>query len=158
GRASTRSGAEGSSAPASSSERPQIASTFGRSSAPRSAPAATSGPRTFDQLRGDARDAFQARRYDDAARAYEQASRMRPRDASVWAGLGAARMQGGDARAAIDAYRRAVSIEPRNVRYHVSIGRAFAAAGDRARARQAFEHALQLDPNNRDARTQLGRL
>lgn len=83
---------------------------------------------------------------------------MRPRDASTWAGLGAARMQSNDPRGAVEAYRQAVSIEPRNVRYHVAIGRAFAASGDRARARQAFEHALTLDPGNREARTQLDQL
>jgi cytochrome c-type biogenesis protein CcmH/NrfG len=83
---------------------------------------------------------------------------MRPRDAAVWAGLGAARLQGGNARAAMDAYRQAIQIEPRNPRYHVAMGRALVAAGDRARARQAFEHALSLDPDNREAREQLSRL
>jgi serine/threonine-protein kinase len=119
---------------------------------------AASATRTIDQLREDARAAFAAQRYEEAARAYEQATRLRPREPNLWAGLGAARLQAGDPRGAIDAYRQALSIDPHNPRYHVSMGRALAASGDRARARQAFEHALRLDPNNREAREQLSRL
>lgn len=133
-------------------------SSSGSSASTSSAPAATAGAATFDGLRQQARAHFAARRYDDAASAYEQAARMRPRDAATWAGLGAARLAGGDARAAMDAYRHALEIDPRNARYHVSMGRALVVAGDRTRARQAFSHALMLDPNNREARQQLDRL
>jgi serine/threonine-protein kinase len=151
-------------APAQTASTPSTGRTSGRraqvSSTERAsrAAAATPAARTFEQLRDDARAAFQARRFADAARAYEQAANMRPRDAAAWAGLGAARLQGGNARGALEAYRQAVTIEPRNPRYHVSMGRAFAASGDRTRARQAFTHALSIDPNNREARTQLEQL
>ncbi|UJR84245.1 serine/threonine-protein kinase [Sandaracinus amylolyticus] len=145
----SRGGSSHAEAPAA---RPVIASSVGSSST------ASSGGGDFDQLRNEARAAFQARRYADAARAYERASRIRPRDASVWSGLGAARMQSGNTAGAVQAYRQAISIEPRNARYHVALGRALAAAGDRARARQSFEQALRIDPRNADARAQLARL
>lgn len=144
----------------STSSRSASRTSSRRTQAPSAEQATPPAPvaRTFEQLRDDARAAFQARRFADAARIYEQAANMRPRDAAVWAGLGAARLQSGSARGAIEAYRQAITIDPRNPRYHVSIGRAFAASGDQARARQAFTHALSIDPNHREARTQLEQL
>jgi tetratricopeptide (TPR) repeat protein len=109
-------------------------------------------------LRTRAREAFSARRFDEAAEAYEAAARLQPRNASVWAGLGAARLAGGNASAAVDAYEHAVEINPGSAAFHAALGRACASAGDRSRARTEYEAALRIDPDNRDATIGLERL
>jgi Flp pilus assembly protein TadD len=76
----------------------------------------------------------------------------------VWAGLGAARLAGGNASAAVDAYEHAVEISPNSAAFHAALGRACASAGDRTRARREYEAALAIDPDNRDATIGLERL
>jgi Flp pilus assembly protein TadD len=76
----------------------------------------------------------------------------------VYAGLGAARLAGGNSSGAVQAYERAVQLQPSSPGYHAALGRALATAGDRTRARHEYEEALRLDPGNRDARSGLDRL
>jgi Flp pilus assembly protein TadD len=111
-----------------------------------------------DELRAQARAHFQARRYREAAQAYEQATRLAPTNASVWSGLGAARLSAGDNAGAVQAYERAVQLAPTTAGFHVGLGRAYARSGNRTGARSEFERALQLDSSNADARNELSRL
>ncbi len=155
----------GPSAPATTTTAPpstgtgRLASRLG-SSPPSSGTASTSsgGGASFDALREQARAAYAAHHYDQAAAAYEQASRLQPSNASVFAGLGAARLAGGNASGAVTAYERAVRLQPGSAGYHAALGRAYVSAGDRAHARAQFEEALRLDPDNREARTGLAGL
>ncbi|MDW8362138.1 MAG: protein kinase [Myxococcales bacterium] len=114
--------------------------------------------RAFDELRAEARRAFQEGRYAAAEAAYERATAMQPTHAGVWAGLGAARLQSGNARGAVQAYQRAVDLQPTNAAFFAALGEAYERAGDRGRARQAYERALTLDPSNARARAALARL
>ena len=112
----------------------------------------------MEELRSQAREHFRARRFGQAAEAYERATRIAPRDAALHAGLGAARLANGDARGAVGAYERAVAIQPSSAQFHAALGRACLEAGQRDRARQEFQRALQIDPNNRDATIGMSRL
>ena len=141
-------------APAAGSGR--LASRLG-SAAPSGGAAASSGG-SFDDLRARARTAFSAHHYDDAATAYEQASRLQPTNAGIFAGLGAARLAGGHAAQAVTAYQHAVQLQPTSAGYHAALGRAYASAGDRTHARSEYEAALRIDPDNRDARTGMAHL
>lgn len=137
----------------------RLASRLGSHAAPpTTTSAAPSSGGSFDDLRARARTAFSAHHYDEAASAYEQASRLQPSNAGIFAGLGAARLAGGNASAAVTAYQRAVQLQPSSAGYHAALGRAYATAGDSAHARTQYEEALRLDPDNRDARTGLSRL
>jgi serine/threonine-protein kinase len=122
------------------------------------APASGGGGASFEDLRTRARTAFSAHHYDEAAQAYEQAARLQPSNAGIYAGLGAARLAGGNASAAVQAYQHAVQLQPSSAGYHAALGRAYATAGDRTHARQQYEEALRLDPANRDARAGLDHL
>ncbi|HEY8431338.1 MAG TPA: protein kinase [Sandaracinaceae bacterium] len=112
----------------------------------------------FQQAREEALAHFQARRFAEAARAYERATELNPRHAGSYAGLGAARLAQGQHDAAIRAYQRAIALSPRHAGYHAALGQAYLASGDRARARESFARALALDPNNQTARQGMQRV
>ena len=116
------------------------------------------GASQFDQLREEARVHFQARRFAQAAQAYERAAAINPNHAPTFAGMGAARGAAGDARGAVAAYQRAVELQPNHAGFNAALGRAYYMAGNNAAASQAFQRALALDPNNRTAREGLQRV
>ncbi len=109
-------------------------------------------------LRNQARDHFQARRFAEAAAAYERAAALNPNNAGTFAGLGAARLAMNDARGAIRAYEKATQLQPSSSGFHSALGRAYFMAGDRAHAGAEFQRALSLDPNNAAAREGMARV
>jgi len=110
------------------------------------------------QARDEARAHYAAKRYKQAAQAYEQASKYSPSNAGTYAGLGGARLQLGDTRGAIQAYSKAVQLSPSTSGFHAALGRAYLTAGDKAKARASYKRALALDPNNEAAKTVLATL
>lgn len=112
----------------------------------------------FDSLREQARVHFQARRYREAAQAYQRATAINPRHAGSWSGLGAARMQMRDYRGAVQAYQRAVQLNPRSSGFFTSLGHALRLSGNRNGAVQAYQRAVALNPGNRSAQQWLARL
>lgn len=107
------------------------------------------------EARDQARSHYAAKRYKQAAQAYELASKYDPTNAGTFAGLGAARLQAGDAKGAIAAYQRAIQLSPSTAGFHAALGRAYIAVGDRTKARAAYQRALSLDPNNTSAKSSL---
>ncbi|MEM9189591.1 MAG: tetratricopeptide repeat protein [Myxococcota bacterium] len=124
-------------------------------SAPAPAPAAPAaapqGPSPFEQWRTQAREHFRARRFAEAAQAYEQATRIDPAHAGALAGLGAARLALGDAPGAIRAYQGAVRIDGNQSGFWSALARAQSRTGDRDGALESLQRALAIDPNNRSA-------
>ena len=112
----------------------------------------------FAEAREQARVAYAAKRYKDAAAAYERAARYDPGHAGTYAGLGAARLQLGDDVGAVQAYQRAVQLSPTTAGFHAALGRAYLTAGDQARARSAYKQALALDPAHEAAKAALEKL
>ncbi len=110
------------------------------------------------KARDEARAHYAAKRYKQAAQAYEQASKYSPSNAGTYAGLGGARLQVGDTRGAIQAYSKAVQLSPSTSGFHAALGRAFLTAGDKAKARASYKRALALDPNNEAAKAVLATL
>lgn len=111
----------------------------------------------FDQVREEARQHFSARRFPQAATAYERAAALNPSHAGSFAGLGAAKLAMGDTSGAVRAYERAVQLAPSNSGFFAALGRAYLTAGRNDRASAAYQRALSLDPNNRAAREGLAR-
>jgi serine/threonine protein kinase/tetratricopeptide (TPR) repeat protein len=118
---------------------------------------AASGDREskWAEARDLARSHYAAKRYKQAAQAYELASQYDPTNAGTFAGLGAARLQAGDPKGAITAYQRAIQLAPSTAGFHAALGRAYLAVGDRTKARAAYQRALSLDPNNATAKASL---
>ncbi len=112
----------------------------------------------FDQIRDEAKAAFVARRYQEAAALYQRATTMNPRHAGSFAGLGASRLAQGDARGAALAYIKAVNLAPQNSRYFVALGHSYLRAGDRNNAKRAYQKALSINPNLKSAQSALQKL
>ncbi|GAB5550279.1 MAG: hypothetical protein SangKO_100390 [Sandaracinaceae bacterium] len=129
-----------------------------RTAPARSAPSGGNRMQQFQAARDEARDHFRARRFPQAAAAYERATRLNPRHAGSFAGLGAARIAARQPRQAIAAYQRAVALQPRNAAFHAALGQAYQQAGDGGRARAAYQRALAIDPSNAGARRGLSSL
>lgn len=112
----------------------------------------------FADARDQARAFYAAKRYKEAAAAYERAARLDPSHAGTFAGLGAARLQVGDNKGALQAYQRAVQLSPETSGFQAALGRAYLANGDKSRAIAAYKRALSLDPKNEAAKTALQQL
>jgi serine/threonine protein kinase len=109
----------------------------------------------FGRAREQARIAYQARNYREAAQWYKKATALQPSNAGMWAGLGASRLAAGDEAGAIAAYQKATKLSPRTAGYHAALGRAYMAKGDRGKAKASLQKALSLDPSNRSAKDAL---
>lgn len=83
--------------------------------------------------------------FDDAARAFQRATKLDEELARAWIGLSAAELGRGETEAAIDAARRGIALEPANAEAHYRLGRALSAAGRDTEARRAFESAVAVD-------------
>ncbi|MFT3923484.1 MAG: serine/threonine-protein kinase [Myxococcales bacterium] len=110
------------------------------------------------KARQEAQAFYAAKKYKQAAQAYEVAAKNNPTHAGTFAGLGASRLKAGDERGAVQAYQKAVQISPSTSGFHAALGRAYAAMGDKAKARAAYKRALALDPKNEAAKTALKEL
>ncbi|HET8938691.1 MAG TPA: tetratricopeptide repeat protein, partial [Polyangiales bacterium] len=126
-----------------------------RASSNRQAAAESGKPEapTSDDLKAKGRELYQARKYREAADAYQRATQHNAADAAAYAGLGGSLLATGDTRKAIAAYQRAVHLEPAVSGFQAALGRAYLKKGDRAKARAAYTKALKLDPKNQAART-----
>jgi len=110
------------------------------------------------KARQEAQAFYAAKKYKQAAQAYEIAAKNNPTHAGTFAGLGASRLKAGDARGAVQAYQKAVQISPSTSGFHAALGRAYAAMGDKSKARAAYKRALALDPKNEAAKQALKEL
>ncbi len=109
----------------------------------------------WSKARDEARAHYAAKRYKQAAQAYEQAAKYNPSHAGTFAGLGSARMQAGDYRGAAQAYQRAIQLSPDTSGFHAALGKAYLGAGDKSKGRAAYKRALALDPKNEAAKAAL---
>jgi serine/threonine protein kinase len=139
-------------------EREAARSAKSSSSSKASSEKSTDKAALFAAARDEARTAYAAKRYKEAAAAYERASKYDPKHAGTFAGLGAARLQQGDNKAAVQAYQRAVALSPETSGFHAALGRALLANGDKAKATAAYKKALALDPRNEAAKVALKQL
>jgi hypothetical protein len=84
--------------------------------------------------------------YATAARDYEAALNLRPRDYVLWVELGKAKEEAGDAEGALEAFRRAVGLAPFYARPRWQLGNALLRAGRREEAVEEMRRAAGSDP------------
>lgn len=121
----------------------------------RASSAANERTAQWAEARDQARAHYAAKRFKQAAQAYERAAEYDPTHAGTFAGLGASRLQLGDSKGAVTAYQRAIQLSPSSAGFHVALGRAYVAAGDKSKARAEYKRALTLDPKNEGAKESL---
>ena len=115
------------------------------------------GPSASD-LKEQARAAYAAKKFADAAKLYGQVTKMSPRDAGAFAGLGASQLASGNKKGAVASYQRAVQLKPKTSGFHAALGRAYLENGDKARSIASYKKALELNPQNGAAKAALARL
>ena len=93
-----------------------------------------------------------AGRWEEAADAFEMATKLAPRQAGAFRGLGHARQRLGRALGAVEALRRAVVLDPRNAKVRVLLARALLDAGREVEARDELGVALRIEPGLAKAR------
>ncbi len=142
----------------------RVARTNSKAAAKASAKA-SSGAKSADssearwaKAREEAQAHYAAKRYKEAAKAYDTAAKHNPTHAGTFAGLGASRLKSNDAKGAVAAYQKAVQLSPSTSGFHAALGRAYAAQGDKSKARAAYKRALELDPKNEAAKVAMKEL
>lgn len=106
----------------------------------------------------EARKQYAAKRYKQAAQAYERATHFDPTSDRTFSGLGTARFRAGDYKGAAAAYQRAVQLSPNNSVYHTSLARAYQQMGNVSKAKAEYKRAVALDPKNEGAKKSLKQL
>jgi tetratricopeptide (TPR) repeat protein len=138
--------------------RAERAAKASAKSAPAKGASSDSKEERWAKARQEAQAYYAAKKYKQAAQAYEIAAKNNPTHPGTFAGLGASRLKAGDARGAVQAYQKAVQLSPTTSGFHAALGRAYAAMGDKGKARAAYKRALALDPKNDAAKTALKEL
>jgi Flp pilus assembly protein TadD len=121
------------------------------------APQIARGP-SPEQIRGQARAHFGARRYAQSEAAYRQLAQILPNDAGAHAGLAASLLALGRPAESVLSYRRATEIDPNNAGFWAALGSAHERANDAQNARVAYQRAIAIDRSHRGANEALARL
>lgn len=90
-----------------------------------------------------------------AVAAYLRATEFAPEDATVWVGLGAARMAAGELEAARRALEQALALDPGQAAAHFERAELATLEGDPGAAEQAYRQTLQAQPEFPSARFRL---
>jgi len=94
--------------------------------------------------------------YNGAIAVYQQAAKLDPRNARIYAGIGYLYTQQGNFSLALDAYRRAIAINPNNSDFYYAVGYIKSSTRDNNGAKEAYRRAIQLNRNNVNAYLGLG--
>jgi cytochrome c-type biogenesis protein CcmH/NrfG len=98
---------------------------------------------------------LQSQSYDEASRAFLDATRLAPRDVHGWISLGHVYYRMGKDDEALAAYLEADRLDPHVAVVHSGLGSLYFKKGDLDRARQELEEALKTDPSLTEARYNL---
>jgi tetratricopeptide (TPR) repeat protein len=101
--------------------------------------------RAAQEMLARAKSAADARRWDEARAAYEQAIAASPESAFLYRELGAVEQQSGRSAEALERYRRAAQLDPSDARSLAAVGGILEAQGDDMGALSAYERARAID-------------
>jgi tetratricopeptide (TPR) repeat protein len=107
-------------------------------------------PKDFNLLRTLGDMNFDLKRYQEAEKWYQLATRVNPNNAAIWMDLGSSYYlrQPRDLDKAIAAYRSALKADPRHENTLQNLTRALIDKGDKAAARESLKQLEKLYPNN----------
>ncbi|MFN3649960.1 MAG: tetratricopeptide repeat protein [Armatimonadota bacterium] len=107
--------------------------------------------READDANAAAVKAYEAGRFAEAARLFEQAVELDPTNAGYWTNLGVAYGECGDDLQAFTAYRRAVELNPGEVSAYLNMGYLYMERERTAEAREMWEKVIALAPDSSEA-------
>jgi mannosyltransferase len=99
---------------------------------------------------------FQQGRMDDAARQFQEATRLKPQWGIAHTKLGNAYRDLGQLEQAEAAYRRSISVDPKYVGAYLNLGALYAAKGQQAEALALYQAAVDAVPDSAWAHSTLG--
>lgn len=102
--------------------------------------------RATQDMLARAKAAAEARRWEEARAAYQQAIAASPESAFLYRDLASVERQAGQLADALDHYRRAVQLDPADARSLAVIGEILEKQGDDLGALAAYERAAAIDP------------
>ena len=94
--------------------------------------------------------------YNGAIAVYQQAAKLDPKNAGIYAGIGYLYTQQGNFTLGLDAYRRAIAINPNSSYFYYAVGYIKSNTRDNKGAREAYRKAIQLNRSNFNAYLGLG--
>jgi tetratricopeptide (TPR) repeat protein len=100
------------------------------------------------QLTVEAFQLWQDRKFDEAAKRFNEAIKVDPKNANAWNGLGWARFNGGDPSGAAEAFAKAIQIQPKHGAALNGLGQVELVQGKHA---EAEKHLLAAAQNNAQA-------
>ncbi|HEX6719311.1 MAG TPA: tetratricopeptide repeat protein [Pyrinomonadaceae bacterium] len=104
------------------------------------------------------KQAFEAKRYQEAAAAFRKAIALSPESVPAHLNLGAALTQLGDLKGAVEEFEKSLLIDPDNTNAHYNVAVLSVKQNDRAKAIIHLKAVLAINPNDREAATMLTNL
>lgn len=101
---------------------------------------------------------LQARRYEEARRAFGAALHLRPDDLALHNDLANLALALGDTSAAVAGYRTVLARDSTHADVWLNLGVVYASSGDLEAAQRAWEQALRHEPDHPEAKAYLARL
>lgn len=108
-------------------------------------------PQDAEKLNRSATQAYQAERYEEAARLFKQAVEADPTNSGYWTNLGVAHSAAGDDSQALAAYRRATELNPNEISAFLFMGQLHLERESYTEAREAWEQVVRIDPDSAEA-------
>lgn len=102
--------------------------------------------RATQDMLARAKAAAEAKRWDDAKAAYQQAITASPESAFLYRDLANVERQAGESAEALDHYRRAAQLDPADAKSLAAIGEILEQQGDDLGALAAYERAAGIEP------------
>jgi tetratricopeptide (TPR) repeat protein len=103
--------------------------------------------RATQDLLARAKSAADAKRWDDARTAYQQAIAASPESAFLYRELALVEQQSGQTTAALEHFRRAAQLDATDAKSQAAVGAILAQQGDDMAALAAYERARSIDAN-----------
>jgi tetratricopeptide (TPR) repeat protein len=107
------------------------------------------------QQQGD--QLFRERKLEQAAAAYEQATKLQPSNAKAHAGLGFAYAAMGRYPQAVEAFKQAIRLQPNTPWAYGGLGTSYHMLRRYQESKVAYQHAIRLKPDFAEAHYGLGR-
>jgi serine/threonine-protein kinase len=93
--------------------------------------------------------------FDNAARHFETAARLDPRESRAWFGLGRTAFEQSNSAKAVTMIQKALKLDPGRYKWRIFLGTVYISSGNRDQAVKEWERVLATRPENKEAKDRL---